>query len=111
MAGADELVVDDWLDTGLSASDIVAHGVKASLGRVDFDDALKCLLASGKFVLVEFALGFAFFEKKSLGVLSVFEHLIDVDLRMKMWCKSRFWYSPTWGKPSGNSSAHLFVWY
>ena len=111
MAGADEFVVDNWLHTGLSASYVVAHGVQASLGRVDLDDAFKSSLASGKFVFVEFALGLAFFEKKRLGVLAVLEHLVDVNLGVNVWCKSRFRYSPTWGKPSGNSSAHLFVWY
>ena len=63
VAGADEFVVDNWLHTSLSASDVVAHGVQASLGRVDLDDAFESSLASGKFVFEEFALGFALLEK------------------------------------------------
>ena len=110
VAGADELIVDDWLNTGLSASDVVAHGVKASLGGVDFDNAFECRLAAGQFVFVVFALGLALFEKKSFRILSVLQHLVNVDLGVQVWCKSRFMYHPTWGKPSGNSSAHLFVW-
>ena len=63
VTGANKLVVDNWLDTSLSACNVVAHSVKASLGRVDLDDALEGLFTSGKFVFVEFALGLAFFKK------------------------------------------------
>ena len=108
VASADEFVVNDGLDTGFSASDVVAHGVETSLGGVHFDDAFESSLAASELVLIELALGFAFLEEKSLGVLAILEHLAHVDLGVQVWVQSWFIDSPTWCKPSGNSSAHLF---
>ena len=62
VASADEFVVDDGLNTCFSASDVVAHGVEASLGGVHFDDAFESSLAASEFVLIELALRFAFLE-------------------------------------------------
>ena len=55
-----EFLVDDWLGASFNTSNVVAHWVQASLGWVDFNDALKCLLTTGKLVLPEYALRLAF---------------------------------------------------
>ena len=52
--------MDDWLGASFNTSNVVAHWVQASLGWVDFNDALKCLLTTGKLVLPEYALRLAF---------------------------------------------------
>ena len=85
VAGANEFVVNDGLDTGFSASDVVAHGVEASLGGVYLDDALESSLAASEFVLIELALGLAFLKKKWLGILAILKHLTDVDLGVQVW--------------------------
>ena len=41
-----ELVVNYWLRASLNACDIVSHGIHASLGGVDLNDALKLGLAA-----------------------------------------------------------------
>ena len=54
-----KVVVDNWLRAGFGASNIVAHGVKASLGWVNFDDDLKLLFTSRQLVFPELAKRFA----------------------------------------------------
>ena len=65
-----ELVVNDWLCACLNASDIVSHGVHASLSGVDLDDTFKLGLTSLKLSFPELALGFAIFNYLRFGVLS-----------------------------------------
>ena len=48
---ANKVVVDDRLCAGLNASHPVAHGVQASLGRVDLDDLLQLGFASLQLLL------------------------------------------------------------
>ena len=104
---ASKVLEDNWLNTSFGAGDVVTHGVETGLGWVDFDDVLESGFTSVQSVVVVLAHRFALLQKKWLGVLSVFDHLSDVDLRVKMWLKSRFRNGPTWGKPSSNSSSHL----
>lgn len=52
--------MNNGLDTGLNASDVVSHGVHAGLGGVDLDDIHELLFAAGQFVLPEDAVRFAF---------------------------------------------------
>lgn len=76
--GAFKGIVDDGLDAGFNAGDVVPVGVDAGLCGVDFDDGLEFLLASLELVLPSGALGFAVFDDAVLGVLTVLEHLLDV---------------------------------
>jgi hypothetical protein len=73
-----ELVVNDWLYACLNASDVVSHGVHASLSGVNLDDALKLGFTALKLALPELALGFAIFNYLIFGVLSLLEHLLHV---------------------------------
>ena len=66
--------MNDWLHASFDTSDVISHWVKASLGRVDFDDLLELCLASGKLVLPSFALGLAVLEHQWLGVFSGLDH-------------------------------------
>jgi hypothetical protein len=73
-----ELVVNDWLRASLNACDVVSHGIHASLGGVDLNDALKLGLAALKLALPELALGLAIFNYLIFGVLALLEHLLHV---------------------------------
>ena len=79
-----QLLMDDRLGAGLSAGDVVAHGVQTRLGRVDTNDVLQLRLASRQLVLPVLARGLAFFEEKWFRVLALLEHLTDVSRRVKM---------------------------
>lgn len=70
--------MDDWLHACLNASDVVSHGVHASLCGVDLDDALELGLAALELALPELALGLAIFNQLLFGVLSLLEHLLHV---------------------------------
>ena len=79
-----QLLVDDRLGASLSASDVVAHGVQARLGRVDANDVLQLRLASRQLILPVLARRLAFFKEKWFRVLTLLEHLTDVRRRVKM---------------------------
>ena len=85
VASADEFVVDYGLDTGFSASDVVAHSVETGLGGVHLNDAFESSFAASQLVLVELALWLALLEKKRLGILAILEHLAHVDLGVQVW--------------------------
>ena len=82
---ASKVLEDNWLNTSFGAGDVVTHGVETGLGWVDLDDVLEGSFTSVQSVVVVLAHGLAVLQKKWLGVLSVFDHLSDVDLRVKMW--------------------------
>ena len=86
--GTFEVVVDHWLNASFSAGNVITHGIEAGLSWVDLDDCFEGVLASAQFVLVILALGLAFFEQERLGVLAVFEHLLDVSGFTNVWLKS-----------------------
>ena len=68
--GAFELVVDDWLGAGLDASDIIAHGVHASLGWVHSDDLLEGLLTTVELVFEVLTVGLALKYDFWLGIFT-----------------------------------------
>ena len=103
--------MDHRLGAGFNTSDVVTHGIKAGLGGVDLNDAFKGRLASGELIFEELAVGFALFKEKRLGVLTGLEHSFDVSWFANMWFETWFSNHPSWCKPSGNSSSHLFLRY
>ena len=80
-----KVLEDNWLNTSFGAGDVVTHGVETGLGWVDLDDVFESGFTSVQSVVVVLAHGLALLQKKWLGVLAVFDHLSDVDLRVKMW--------------------------
>ena len=73
-----ELVVNEWLHACLNASDVVSHGIHASLSWVDLDDCFKSGLAADELFLPEFALGLAIFHQHVFWVLALLQHLLHV---------------------------------
>ncbi len=69
--------MDNRLGTSFDAGNVVAHGVKAGLGGVHFDNLLELALTSREFVFPEGAKGFAFFHHEGFGVLGIGNHLVD----------------------------------
>ena len=61
--GSLKVVVDDGLNAGFGACNVITHGVEAGLGGVDLDNTFEGGLASGELVLVELALRLALFEE------------------------------------------------
>ena len=91
------MLVDDWLRARFDAGDVVAHGVKAGLGRVDSDDLLQGGLATRELVLPVDAVRLAFLEQKRLRVLALLEHLIDVRWLVNVWFVFFLHEPPSWG--------------
>ena len=75
--------MNNGLNTGLNACDVVSHGVHASLSRVDLDDVFKLGLASLQLIFPELALGLAIFNHLVFWVLSLLEHLLNVAYECK----------------------------
>ena len=72
------MIVNNGLNTGLNACDVVSHGVHASLSRVDLDDVFKLGLASLQLIFPELALGLAIFNHLVFWVLALLQHLLHV---------------------------------
>ena len=72
--GSLELVMDNWLGTGLDASNIISHWIEASFGGVDLDNLLQLGLASLQFLFPVFAMWLAFFKNEWFRVLSLLKH-------------------------------------
>ena len=70
--------MNNGLNTGLNACDVVSHGVHASLSRVDLDDVFKLGLASLQLIFPELALGLAIFNHLVFWVLALLQHLLHV---------------------------------
>ena len=103
-----KIVLDKWLNAGLSASSVISVGVKACFGWVDFDDVFKFGFTSVEAFFPEMAVWFALFKKLWFWILTFLKHCLNVSGRLKMWCQSWLGYGPSWCDPSGNSSSHLF---
>ena len=72
------MIVNNGLNTGLNACDVVSHGVHASLSRVDLDNVFKLGLASLQLIFPELALGLAIFNHLVFWVLALLQHLLHV---------------------------------
>ena len=70
--------MNNGLNTGLNACDVVSHGVHASLSRVDLDDVFKLGLATLQLIFPELALGLAIFNHLVFWVLALLQHLLHV---------------------------------
>ena len=64
--------------TGFHASDPISEGVDARFGRVDFDNVLELLFASGELVCPVSAVRLAVFHQKRLWVFSLLEHFLHI---------------------------------
>ena len=101
--------MDKWLGASLNTSDPVTHGIEACLCGVDLDNDLKLRFATSKLVLPVSTLWLALFHDSFFGILTVFEHLVDVLWLIDMWLVPMFLEAPSWCEPSCDSSAHWYL--